>query len=86
MLASYVCRVLYGILELESNPWLSIHAVIAGLLELENSMPDFILKPVVKAPKRQATTQAGFLRRKYRDEKQLADIHKVVILIMADVA
>jgi len=49
---------------------------LSGLLELEESLPDILLRPVVKAPKRQMTTSAGFLKRKYRDEKQLADIHQ----------
>jgi len=47
-----------------------------GLMELEESLPDVLLKPVVKAPMRHMTTSAGFLKRKYRDEKQLADIHQ----------
>ena len=50
----------------------------AGLLELENSLSDFVLKPVVKAPRRVTTTQAGFLKRRYREEKQLADIDQVL--------
>jgi len=51
---------------------------VVGLLELEESLPDVLLKPVIKAPKRHTTTSAGFLKRKYREEKQLADIHQVV--------
>ena len=47
-----------------------------GLLELEESLPDLLLKPAIKAPKRRTTTSAGFLKRKYREEKQLADIHQ----------
>jgi len=49
---------------------------VLGLLELEESLPDVLLNPVVKAPKRHTTTSAGFLKRKYREEKQLADIHQ----------
>jgi hypothetical protein len=49
-----------------------------GLLELERSLPDFVLKPVVKAPRRQMTTSAGFLKRKYREEKELADIYQAL--------
>lgn len=48
-----------------------------GLLELENSLPDFVLNPVIKPPKRVTTTHAGFLKRKYREEQKLADIYKV---------
>ena len=50
--------------------------VVLGLLELEESLPCALLNPVVKAPKRRVTTSAGFLKRKYREEKQLADIHQ----------
>lgn len=47
-----------------------------GLVELENSMPDYILQPVVRPPKRQLTTSTGFMKRKYRQEMELAGIHK----------
>lgn len=46
-------------------------------MELEETMPSVMLNPVIKAPKRAMTTSAGFLKRKYRQEKQLADIYKV---------
>jgi len=49
---------------------------LLGLLELEESLPDILLNPVIKAPVRRMTTSAGFLKRKYREEKQLADIHQ----------
>lgn len=57
------------------NP-LTFYVNVLGLLELEESLPDIVLKPVVRAPKRRTTTSAGFLKRKYREEKQLADIHQ----------
>jgi len=50
---------------------------VLGLLELEESLPDVLLNPTFKVPKRNMTTSAGFLKRKYREEKQLADIHQV---------
>ena len=49
-----------------------------GLLELENSLPDFLKNPSVKAPQRVTTTQAGFLKRRYREEQQLADMAKSI--------
>ena len=49
---------------------------VVGLLELEESLPDVLLKPIIKAPKRCMTTSAGFLKRKYREEKKLADIYQ----------
>jgi len=55
---------------------------VVGLLELEESLPDILLKPVVKAPKRRMTTSAGFLKRKYREEKKLADIYQASLFLM----
>jgi len=54
---------------------------VVGLLELEESLPDILLKPVVKAPQRRMTTSAGFLKRKYREEKKLADIYQASYLL-----
>lgn len=56
---------------------------VVGLLELEESLPDILLKPVIKAPKRRMTTSAGFLKRKYREEKKLADIYQASQLFMS---
>lgn len=50
---------------------------MTGLVELENSLPDFVLHPTVRPPKRQLTTSTGFVKRKYRQEMELAGIHKV---------
>ncbi len=48
-----------------------------GLLELEASLPPHVLQLTIKAPKRQTTTKDGYLKRKYREEKRLEDIHAV---------
>ena len=54
---------------------------VVGLSELEESLPDVVLKPIIKAPKRRMTTSAGFLKRKYREEKKLADIYQASHLL-----
>lgn len=48
-----------------------------GLLELENFLPDFVVQPRIKAPKPKTVTKAGFVKRKYRQERELAEIHEV---------
>ncbi len=48
-----------------------------GLLELEASLPPFVLQLDFKSPKRVTTTKDGYLKRKYREEKRLDDIHAV---------
>ncbi|ELU06518.1 hypothetical protein CAPTEDRAFT_90714, partial [Capitella teleta] len=49
-----------------------------GLLELEDSMPDYVMQPRIKAPKPRTVTKSGFVRRKYRQEQQLAELHAVI--------
>ena len=46
-------------------------------MELENSLPDFVMQPRIKAPKPKTVTKSGFVKRKYRQEKELAEIHQV---------
>jgi len=48
-----------------------------GLLELENFLPDFVTQPRIKAPKPKTVTKAGFVKRKFRQERELAEIHGV---------
>jgi hypothetical protein len=48
-----------------------------GLLELEASLPSYVLKLQIKAPKRVTSTKDGYMKRKYREEKRLDDIHNV---------
>jgi hypothetical protein len=48
-----------------------------GLLELEASLPDFVTRPRVKAPKPATVTKAGFTKRRYRQERELFDMHEV---------
>lgn len=48
-----------------------------GLLELEASLPDFISQPKIQPPKR-PTTIKGFVKRKERRSKELAEIHKAI--------
>ena len=53
----------------------------AGLLELESSLPDFILQPRISAPHAKTVTREGFVKRKYREEKILVEIHDVRALL-----
>ena len=48
-----------------------------GLLELEASLPSYVLQLRVDSPKRTTNTKDGYLKRKYREEKRLEDIHNV---------
>jgi hypothetical protein len=53
-----------------------------GLLELEASLPSYVLKLNIKSPKRVTTTKDGYLKRKFREEKRLDDIHNVILIII----
>ncbi len=46
-----------------------------GLLELEASLPPYVLQLQVKAPKRTVTTRDGYMKRKYKEEKRLDEIY-----------
>lgn len=49
-----------------------------GLLELEASLPPYVLQFQMKAPpKRVITTKDGHIKRKFREEKRLDDIYSV---------
>ena len=50
-----------------------------GLLELEASLPPSVLQVQIKPPKRITTTKDGYMKRKYRDEKQLEAIQEGII-------
>lgn len=54
-----------------------------GLLELEASLPDFVVNPRVKAPKPKTVTKTGYLKRKYRQEQELKDMHQVWIFSLS---
>ncbi|XP_071094992.1 cilia- and flagella-associated protein 91-like [Haliotis cracherodii] len=49
-----------------------------GLLELEASLPDFVMQPRVKAPKPKTVTKAGFIKRKYRQQRELMEMHESI--------
>ncbi|KAI0230091.1 Cilia- and flagella-associated protein 91 [Lamellibrachia satsuma] len=49
-----------------------------GLLELENALPDFVTQPRVKAPKPRVIPKQGYVRRKYRRERELAEIYELI--------
>lgn len=51
-------------------------AIVSGLLELEASLPEFVMQPRVRPPRRPATAK-GFVKRKQRRVNELAEIHKV---------
>lgn len=46
-------------------------------MELEASLPSYVLKLQLKAPQRITTTNDGYLKRKYREEKRLDNIYDV---------
>ena len=52
-----------------------------GLLELEASLPPFVLELNIKPPKRVVNTKDGYLKRKFREEKRLEDIHNVSFML-----
>lgn len=52
-----------------------------GLLELEASLPDFVTQPRIKGPKPKTVTKSGFVKRKYRQEIELMDMHEVGIVL-----
>ncbi|KAK3106963.1 hypothetical protein FSP39_004095 [Pinctada imbricata] len=49
-----------------------------GLLELEASLPDFVVNPRIKAPKPKTVTKTGYMKRKYRQEQELKDMHLTI--------
>lgn len=46
-------------------------------MELEASLPAYVLQLRIDSPKRIVHTKDGYLKRKYREEKRLEDIHIV---------
>ncbi|KAK7491063.1 hypothetical protein BaRGS_00017759 [Batillaria attramentaria] len=53
-------------------------ATYQGLLELEASLPDFVTQPRIKAPKPATVTKAGFTKRRYRQERELTEMHEAI--------
>ncbi|XP_012944765.1 cilia- and flagella-associated protein 91 [Aplysia californica] len=49
-----------------------------GLLELEASLPDFVMYPRVRAPKPSTVTKTGFIKRKYRKERELTEVYEMM--------
>ncbi|GFO15944.1 cilia- and flagella-associated protein 91 [Plakobranchus ocellatus] len=47
-----------------------------GLLELEASLPDFVIQPRIKAPKPSTVTKSGFIKRRYRKERELSEVYE----------
>lgn len=48
-------------------------------MELEASLPSYVLKLQIKPPQRVTNTKDGYLKRKYREEKRLDNIYDVKI-------
>jgi hypothetical protein len=59
---------------------LNFFLTIKGLLELEASLPSYVLQLQITPPKRIVSTKDGYLKRKYREEKRLEDIHNVIVI------
>ena len=51
-----------------------------GLLELEASLPDFVTRPRVHAPKPKSGSKAGFVKRKQRRQQELDEVAKAIEL------
>ena len=49
-----------------------------GLLELEASLPDFVTRPRVHAPKPKSGTKSGFVKRKQRRQQELDEVSKAI--------
>lgn len=47
-----------------------------GLLELEASLPDYVMKPRIQAPKARSTRTDGFVKRKERRKFELEEVAK----------
>ncbi len=47
-----------------------------GLLELEASLPDYVLKPRIQAPKPKSAGQNGFVKRKQRRRYELEEVSR----------
>ncbi len=47
-----------------------------GLLELEASLPDYVLKPRIQAPKPKSAGQGGFVKRKQRRKYELEEVSR----------
>lgn len=47
-----------------------------GLLELENSLPDYILRPRIQAPKRKSASKGVYVNRRQRRHHELEEIAK----------
>lgn len=51
-----------------------------GLVELEASLPDFVTRPRVHAPKPKSGTKGGFVKRKQRRQQELEEVSKAIEL------
>lgn len=47
-----------------------------GLLELENSLPDFVMQPRVVAPKPKVVSKDGFVKRAQRKQNELDEVYR----------
>ncbi|CAB3979780.1 Hypothetical predicted protein [Paramuricea clavata] len=51
-----------------------------GLVELEDSLPDFVTRPQVHAPKPKSATKGGYVKRKQRRQQELDEVSKAIEL------
>ena len=49
-------------------------------MELEDSLPDFITRPQVHAPKPKSATKGGYVKRKQRRQQELDEVSKAIEL------
>jgi len=55
----------------------SLRLALAGMLELERTMPDDLFRLTVPPPTEDCYTSNGYLKKKCRYDKKLADLQKV---------
>jgi len=51
-----------------------------GLLELEASLPDFVMQPRIQAPKPKSSGKGGFVKRKQRRQRELEEVANAIEL------
>ncbi|CAG5116047.1 unnamed protein product [Candidula unifasciata] len=49
-----------------------------GLLELEASLPSFVLNPRIKAPYSNTTTKTGYIKKKFRKDHELSEVYEIM--------
>ena len=51
--------------------------LVTGLLELENCLPEFVTQPRVRAPQPKYIPKEGYVKKQFRNERELNEIYTV---------